>query len=355
MKKSKDKVRIGISIGDIAGIGMEVIIKACMDNRLLNMITPIVYGDSHLAKYYRKEINIHDFSFNPIKSADEANPKRVNIINVTVDRINLSFGKSSKDTGALALKSLDMATKDLAANKIDALVTAPIDKNSIQSEGFDFPGHTEYLANMSNVNEALMLMIEDDLRVGVVTGHIPLKEVASNISEELIIRKLDLLNRSLINDFEIVKPKIAVLALNPHASDHGLIGDEEEKIISPAIAEANEQGILTFGPYSADGFFGQGNYKNFDAILAMYHDQGLVPFKTLAAKGGVNYTAGLPIVRTSPAHGTAFDIAGKGIANESSFREALFAAYDIFLTQKRIKEWTANPLEKTNPKTVGRI
>ena len=346
-RKNDDKVKIGISIGDIAGIGMEVIIKACMDNRILNKITPIVYGDSNLAKFYRKEINIHDFSFNPIDSADSANIKRVNIINVTADRINLSFGKSTKETGALALKSLDMATKDLAANKIDALVTAPIDKNSIQSEGFDFPGHTEYLANMSNVHEALMLMIEDDLRVGVVTGHIPLKEVASNISEELILGKLDLLNRSLINDFEIVKPKIAVLALNPHASDHGLIGDEEEKIIIPAIKEANERGILTFGPYSADGFFGQGNYKNFDAILAMYHDQGLIPFKALAAKGGVNYTAGLPIVRTSPAHGTAFDIAGKGIADESSFREALFAAYDIFMTQKKIKEWTTDPLEKS--------
>ena len=351
----KDKVKIGISIGDIAGVGMEVIIKACMDSRILNKITPIVYGDYNLAKFYRKGINIHDFSFNPIVSADKSNPKRVNIVNIEVDKVNLSFGKSTKETGALALKSLDMATKDLAANKIEALVTAPIDKNTIQSKGFDFPGHTEYLANMSNVDDALMLMIEDDLRVGVVTGHIPIKEVANAISDSLIIKKLELLNRSLINDFEIVKPKIAVLALNPHASDHGLIGDEEEKVIIPAVKEANEMGILTFGPYSADAFFGQENYKNFDAILAMYHDQGLIPFKTLAAKGGVNYTAGLPIVRTSPAHGTAFDIAGKGIANESSFREALFAAYDIFQTRKKLKEWTADPLQKTDPKTVGKV
>ncbi len=351
----KDKVKIGISIGDIAGVGMEVIIKACMDTRILNKITPIVYGDANLAKFYRKGINIHDFSFNLIKSADSANPKRVNIVNIEVDKVNLKFGKSTKETGELALKSLEMATKDLAANKIEALVTAPIDKNTIQAKGFDFPGHTEYLANMSNVDDALMLMIEDNLRVGVVTGHIPIKEVANSITDSLIVKKLELLNRSLISDFEIVKPKIAVLALNPHASDHGLIGDEEEKIIIPAIEEANEMGILTFGPYSADGFFGQGNYKNFDAVLAMYHDQGLIPFKSLATKGGVNYTAGLPIVRTSPAHGTAFDIAGKGVADESSFREALFAAYDIFETRKKIKEWTADPLEKIDPKTVGKV
>jgi len=351
----KDKVKIGISIGDIAGIGLEVIIKTCMDSRILDKITPIVYGDANLAKFYRKEIKITDFSFNPIQSADDANPKRVNIVNVDAEKINLSFGKSTRETGSLALKSLDMATKDLASNKIDALVTAPIDKNSIQSKGFDFPGHTEYLANMSNVNDALMLMIEDNLRIGVATGHIALKEVSENLSEELILRKLDLLNHSLINDFKIVKPKIAVLALNPHASDDGLIGDEEKNIIIPAIKEANDQGVLTFGPYPADGFFGQGNYKNFDAVLAMYHDQGLIPFKSLAAKGGVNYTAGLPIVRTSPAHGTAFDIAGKGIANESSFREALYAAYDIFMTQIELKEWTENPLEKTNPKNMGNI
>ena len=355
MMKRKDKIKIGISIGDMAGIGMEVIIKACMDNRILQRITPVVYGDPHLAKYYRKGINIHDFSFNPIRTADQANPKRVNIVKVAAERINLQFGKSNRDTGALALKSLEMATRDLAANKIDALVTAPIDKSTIQSEGFDFPGHTEYLASMSNVDDALMLMVEDDLRVGVVTGHIPLKEVPETISAPLIIHKLELMNNALKNDFEVIKPKIAVLALNPHAGDNGLIGDEEQKIIIPAVEEANEMGILTFGPYSADGFFGQGNFKNFDGILAMYHDQGLIPFKTLAVNGGVNYTAGLPIVRTSPAHGTAFDIAGKGIADPSSFREALFLAHDIYLTRKKLRDWKANPLEHTDARTVGKV
>jgi len=356
MKEEKRKlVKIGISIGDIAGIGLEVIIKALNDNRILQKITPIVYGDTQLARYYRKGINIHDFSFNPIHSVEQSNPKRVNIVNVDNEKIELVFGKSSKETGALALKSLELATSDLAANKIDALVTAPIDKNTIQSEGFNFPGHTEYLTQMANVDDALMLMIEDQLRVGVVTGHVPLKDVASEISVPLILRKLELLNQSLINDFEVVKPKIAVLALNPHAGDGGLIGEEEISIISPAIEEANELGILTFGPFSADGFFGNGNYQNFDAILAMYHDQGLIPFKTLAYTGGVNYTAGLPIVRTSPAHGTAYDIAGKGIADESSFRAAVFTAYDIFQTRKKIREWTADPLQKTNSREVGRV
>lgn len=341
-----NKIKIGISIGDIAGVGMEVIIKAFTDSRLISLVTPIVYGEAHLAKYYRKEIGINEFSFNQIKSADEANPKMVNLVNVSADRINLSFGKPSKETGELALKSLRKATEDLAANKIDALVTAPIDKHSIQSDGFDFPGHTEYLASMANVDEALMLMIEDDLRIGVVTGHVPVNQISQNLSEEKIVRKILLMNNSLKRDFGIEKPKIAVLALNPHAGDLGLIGDEELKIISPAIEEANEQEVLCFGPYPADGFFGNGNYKNFDAVLAMYHDQGLIPFKTLAAKGGVNYTVGLPIVRTSPAHGTAYDIAGKNLASPSSFREAVYTAHDIFHERKRMTLWTSNPLEK---------
>ncbi len=347
MKKNQNqsKIKIGISIGDVAGIGLEVIIKTFSDPRIFDAITPIIYGNSSIAKAYRKGLNINDFSFNLIKNCEEANPKRVNIIDVSTNEIGLNYGVPSKETGELALKSLEQATADLASNKIDAIVTAPIDKNIIQSKGFNFPGHTEYLTKMANVNEALMLMIEDNLRVGVVTGHIPVKEIASNISIEVILNKLRIFNQSLLNDFGLVKPKLAILGLNPHSGDHGLIGDEEKNIILPAIEKANEEGILAFGPFSADGFFGSGNFNNFDGILAMYHDQGLIPFKTLAYMGGVNFTAGLPIVRTSPAHGTAFDIAGKGIANESSFRTAVYYALDIYMTRKRMKEWNENPLK----------
>lgn len=341
-----NKIKIGISIGDVAGIGLEVIIKTFSDSRIFEKITPIIYGNSTIAKVYRKGLNINDFSFNLIKNADEANPKRVNIIDVTKGELKFKYGVPSQITGELALKSLESATADLAANKIDALVTGPIDKNTIQSKGFTFPGHTEYLTKMANVEESLMLMIEDDLRVGVVTGHVPVKDIVNNISQEKILKKLNLTNQCLINDFGIEKPKIAVLGLNPHSGDNGLIGDEELTIINPAIEAANEEGILTFGPYSADGFFGSGNFTNFDAVLAMYHDQGLIPFKTLAYQGGVNYTAGLPIVRTSPAHGTAYDIAGKGIADESSFRQAVYSAYDIYSIRKRNKEWTDNPLKQ---------
>lgn len=343
-KQKQNKIKIGISIGDISGIGLEVIIKTFNDPRMFENITPIIYGNSAVAKFYRKELNIHDFSFNLVKNADEANPKRVNIIDVSTTELKLNFGRPTKETGELALKSLESATADLAANKIDALVTAPIDKLMIQSKGFNFPGHTEYLTKMSNVDEALMLMIEDGLRVGVVTGHVPVKEISENISKEKILKKLRVINQTLINDFGIEKPKLAVMGLNPHSGDKGLIGDEEITIIQPAIDEANEEGVLAFGPYPADGFFGSGNFNNFDGILAMYHDQGLIPFKTLAYQGGVNYTAGLPIVRTSPAHGTAYDLAGKGLADESSFRMAVHYAYDIYMVRKRMKEWGETPL-----------
>ena len=348
MKKNQNqnKINIGISIGDIAGIGLEVIIKTFSDTRIFDKITPVIYGNADIAKNYRKGLNINDFSFNLVDSADNANPKRVNIIDVFSDNIKLKFGVPSKDTGALALKSLESATADLASNKIDALVTAPIDKNMIQSKGFSFPGHTEYLTKMSNVDEALMLMIEDGLRVGVVTGHVPVKDIVANITTEKIIKKLRLINNCLISDFGVERPKLAILGLNPHSGDHGLIGSEEKDIIEPAIEAINEEGILAFGPYPADGFFGSGNFNNFDGILAMYHDQGFIPFKTLAYMGGVNYTAGLPIVRTSPAHGTAFDSAGKGVADESSFRLAVYSAYDIYMTRKRNKEWTENPLKQ---------
>jgi 4-hydroxythreonine-4-phosphate dehydrogenase len=353
-KQNQNRIKLGISVGDIAGIGLEVIIKTFMDARMFERITPIIYANPAISKFYRKGININDFSFNLIKTAEEANTKRVNIISVSDSEMKLNFGKPSSETGELALKSLEGATADLASNKIDALVTAPIDKNTIQSKGFNFPGHTEYLTKMANVDEALMLMIEDDLRVGVVTGHVPVKEIAENISTEKIVKKLKLIHQCLINDFGIEKPKLAVLGLNPHSGDHGLIGDEEINIIGPAIKEANEEDILTFGPYSADGFFGSGNFHNFDGILAMYHDQGLIPFKTLAYMGGVNYNSGITIVRTSPAHGTAYDIAGKGIADESSFRLAVHCAYDIYMARKRNKEWTENPLNDKDNVELGK-
>jgi 4-hydroxythreonine-4-phosphate dehydrogenase len=257
----------------------------------------------------------------------------------------VELGERSKEGGKYALKSLETAVKDLASNKVDVLVTAPIDKKAIQSEDFDFPGHTEYLAKMSNADDALMLMVSEDLRVGVVTGHIPLQDVAKTVTKEKIIDKIDQINASLLKDFGIPNGKIAVLGLNPHAGEKGLLGDEEDKVIIPAIKEASKNGAQVHGPYPADGFFGSSSYKKFDAILAMYHDQGLIPFKAMTFGFGVNFTAGLPIVRTSPDHGTAFEIAGKNLANEGSFRHAIYLAVDVYAKRQEYKEMSANPLK----------
>ena len=340
-----DKIRVGITVGDLNGIGLEVIIKTLIDNRILQVCTPIVYGSSKVASFHRKALGVSDFSFFPIRDADQANPKNANLVNCWEEEVAIELGKPSSIAGKYALKSLEAAINDIKRNKTDVLVTAPIDKHTIQSDKFNFPGHTEYLAEQFQVKENLMLLVSDSLRVGVVTGHVPVNKISSLLSTELIIKKIRILNKSLIEDFGIRKPKIAVLGLNPHAGDKGLIGDEEAKIIIPAINKAKEDNLLVFGPYPADGFFGSGNFKNFDGILGMYHDQGLVPFKTLSFGSGVNFTAGLPIVRTSPDHGTGYDIAGKNIASEDSFRQALYLACDIFKNRIEHKELTSNPLK----------
>ncbi len=339
-----DRVRVGITTGDINGIGIEVIIKALSDNRILENVIPIIYGSSKVITAHKKALNV-EFNFNRIDSADKAVKKKINLINCWDEEVNVELGERSKEGGKYALKSLETAVKDLASNKVDVLVTAPIDKKAIQSEDFDFPGHTEYLAKMSNVDDALMLMVSEDLRVGVVTGHIPLQDVAKTITKEKIVDKIDQINASLLKDFGIPNGKIAVLGLNPHAGEKGLLGDEEDKVIIPAIKEASKNGAQVYGPYPADGFFGSSSYKKFDAILAMYHDQGLIPFKAMTFGFGVNYTAGLPIVRTSPDHGTAFEIAGKNLANEGSFRHAIYLAVDVFAKRQEYKEMSANPLK----------
>ncbi|MBE8720030.1 4-hydroxythreonine-4-phosphate dehydrogenase PdxA [Sphingobacterium pedocola] len=339
-----DKLKVGISIGDINGIGLEVIIKSLLDNRVIEYFTPIVYGNTKNASFHRKANNINDFSFNVINGAEQANPKRANIINCWQEDVRITLGEENEIGGKYAFISLERAVEDLNAGKIDALITAPINKHNIQQEGFSFPGHTEYLQSKTNSDDVLMFMICDDLRIGVVTGHIPVKEVAHQITEEAILKKLRLMNGSLKTDFWVQKPKIAVLGLNPHAGDNGIIGTEDDTVIRPAINKAKEEGILCFGPYPADGFFAADTYLKFDGVLAMYHDQGLIPFKHIASRKGVNYTAGLPIVRTSPDHGTGYDIAGKNLASHDSFLEAIFAAVHIVKNRREQAELSKNPL-----------
>lgn len=324
-----NKIKIGISIGDVNGIGLEVILKTLAEVKILDYCTPIVYGHTKVASYHRKALGIGDFSFNVITEAAAANPKKANMINCWEEDVKIELGVANETGGKYALLSLERATSDLVSGEIDALVTAPINKHNIQSDTFQFPGHTEYLQEKSGSNEVLMFLLSEELRVGVVTGHIPIADVARSVTKEKIVKKLQLINDSLKKDFWVEKPKIAVLGLNPHAGDHGLLGKEEQDIIMPAIQEAFDKGIICFGPYPADGFFGKGSYKQFDAVLAMYHDQGLVPFKALAFGTGVNYTAGMKYVRTSPDHGTGYDIAGKNVADPSSFIEAVFAAVHI--------------------------
>lgn len=344
MSSKNESVKVGVSVGDINGVGMEVIMKTFKDNRSLDNITAVVYGSARLTSYYKKTLGYHQFNFVKADSADNAKPNKANLINVWEDEVKVTMGESTEDGGAYALKSLEAATADLAAGKIDVLVTGPINKNNIQSDNFNFPGHTEYLTKYANAEESLMLMVDDNLRIGVATNHIPLKDVSEVLTKEIIINKVKLMANTLIKDFGVNKPRIAVLGLNPHAGDDGLLGSEEEEVIIPALENLNEEGILAYGPYAADGIFGSGNYNKFDAVLAMYHDQGLVPFKALSGGNGVNFTAGLPIVRTSPDHGTAFDIAGKGKASEDSFRKAMFTAVDIFKHRKAYKDMTADPL-----------
>jgi len=348
IEQSKDKehrIRVGISHGDINGISYEIIIKTLQDQWVLENYTIIIYGSSKVTSYYRKIMNVTDLNFNLIRRADQAHPRRPNIINIIDEEVKIDLGKITPLAGQLAFKSLEMATSDLLKNQIDVLVTAPINKKNIQSDSFRFPGHTEYLAEKCNVEDMLMLMVNRQFRIGVVTGHIPLSKVSETITEDLLLNKIKILDQSLIQDFGVLKPRIAILALNPHAGDNGLIGDEDTRIIKPAIEKAFGNGILVFGPYPADGFFGSSNFRAFDGILAIYHDQGMVPFKVLSFDEGVNYTAGLPVIRTSPAHGTAFDIAGKNEANPEAFRNALFTACDIFTHRIQYKELRKNPLQ----------
>ena len=329
-------VIVGITQGDGNGIGYEVIIKALADPRILESFTPVIYGSSKIFGFYKKLIhNLDQLDTNVISSAKDAHPRRINIVNCLPDNIFVEPGQPTPEAAKAAMTSLEWAVKDIRRGDIDVLVTAPINKKAMVNEGFGYTGHTEYLQNAFGVRDIAMFMVSQTMKVGVVTGHIPLKDVPSSISPQKIISKLHLLNDSLKRDFGVDMPKIAVLSLNPHCGDGGLLGDEEQNIIRPAVEEAVNQGILAFGPYSPDGYFGLGEYSKFDATLAMYHDQGLEPFKALSFSDGVNFTAGLPIVRTSPDHGTAYDMAGRDAADPLSMRASIFTAIDIY--RNRIK------------------
>ncbi len=345
--EEKTKIKLGISHGDINGIGYEVILKSLLDNRINDFFTPILYGSPKVLAYHRKALNIENFSLYTIRHPSEANPKKSNIINCIDDNVRVELGKSTTMAGQASLKALERAVEDTKNGEIDALVTAPINKDNIQSEKFSFPGHTEYLKHKFKAKDVLMLMVSENLKVGVITGHVPLKDVPGMITEDLILQKVRLLNRSLIEDFNVSKPKIAVLGLNPHSGDNGLIGKEEIETIIPALKKAQDEGIVALGPYAADGLFGSKDYSKFDAILAMYHDQGLAPFKSISFTSGVNFTAGLPFIRTSPAHGTAYEIAGKDEASPDSFRQAMYLALDIYKNRMRYKKWNENPLKKS--------
>lgn len=340
----ENKIKVGITQGDINGIGYEVIIKALMDPRILDVCTPVVYGSPKVLAYHRKALNIPNFSLNSVATAREANPRRANLINCLDDNARVELGKASGYAGEAAFIALEMAVHDLIEHQIDLLVTAPINKYTIQSKDFNFAGHTEYLQEKLSSSDVLMLMVSEYLKVGVVTGHIPLAQVTSEITKDLLLSKLHLLDRSLRYDFDIGTPRIAVLGLNPHSGDQGLLGSEEEEIIRPALEIARQEGVMALGPYAADGYFGSGLYQKFDAVLAMYHDQGMAPFKALSFDSGVNYTVGLPFVRTSPAHGTAYEIAGLDKASADSMRQAIYMAVDIYKCRKANRELKKNAL-----------
>lgn len=346
---SSPRLRVGITHGDFNGVGYEVILKMLDDPRILELCTPVVYGSAKIAAYYRKGLELaFNIPFNQIQQASQARTDAVNIVNVIGQEAHIAPGESTPEAGEAAFIALERAVADLKEGTIDVLLTAPINKANIQSDTFRFAGHTEYLASACGDGaEPLMILFNDRIRVALVTTHLPLAKIAEAITEDAIVAKLQLFNQSLTADFAIVKPRIAVLSLNPHAGDGGLLGAEEKEIIAPAIERArNQLKIHTFGPYPADGFFGNGLYTKFDGVLAMYHDQGLAPFKTLAMESGVNFTAGLPYVRTSPDHGTGYDIAGKGVASEASMRAALYAAIDIFRSRRTHEEMTSSPLPK---------
>ena len=348
----ENKFKIGITQGDTNGIGWEIILKALADPRMTELFTPVVYGSPKAAAYYRNTVaEIEAFSFNPVASAAEARRGKANLVTCG-ETADIAPGKPTPEAGRAAVEALCAAMRDLKAGHLDALVTAPFDKETVQADDFRYTGHTEYLAAELE-GEAMMILCSDVLRVGLVTKHIPVSEIARNITKERIVRDLDTLRRALIEDFGIVEPRIAVMALNPHAGDGGLLGREEQEIIRPAIVEAFSKGVLAFGPFAADGLFAGGGYAKYDGILAMYHDQGLAPFKSLSPDG-VNFTAGLSAVRTSPDHGTAYDIAGQDKADPQSMRSAIYAAIDIVEHRRAWAEWTRNPLQRAERDRGGR-
>ncbi len=346
--KSNKKIKVGISIGDLNGIGGELIVKTFEDKRLVELCTPVIYASikvmSFLKNHFSSRIN-----FIGINSADQAQHGKVNVVKVWSNEVPIEFGKETPDAGRYAIKSLKNAVQDLKSDKVDMLLTAPINKHNIQSEQFKFPGHTDFL-NQELEGQSLMFMISNNLRIGLLTDHVPVSAIAKHITEELIHNKIEAIHRSLQLDFGIRAPKIAVLGINPHTGDHGVIGNEDDTILRPALEALKQSGKLVYGPYAADSFFGTTNFLNFDAIVASYHDQGLIPFKTLTFGNGVNFTAGLNKVRTSPDHGTAYDIAGQGIAQTDSFKEALFAGIDIFKTRTLNLELQSNPLPAARQK-----
>ena len=326
--KQSHKPTIGITLGDINGIGPEVVIKSLLDSRIINLITPVIYGSTKILSYYRKNLGIEDFNYSQVRD-NYFNHKKINVVNCWNEMAEIKIGTSTREGGDYAFKALERAVKDLKEGKINALVTGPINKNNIQSDQFNFPGQTEYITKESGRKDSLMMMVGESLKVGLVTTHLPIKDIPSQITNKNVSAKLKIFIDSLKNDYGITKPKIAVLGLNPHAGDDGLLGKEEQEIIKPVIEEFKNKGHLTYGPYPSDGFFGAAQYKNFDGILAMYHDQGLIAFKTLSFEIGVNYTAGLEVIRTSPDHGTAYNLAGKNLASEISMRSAIYLAKDI--------------------------
>lgn len=345
-------MKIGITIGDINGISPEVIIKALSNPIILNTFTPIVYGSYKVLSYHKNIVKDNNLGFHSINNAKQAQDKKVNLVNCWDDNVNITLGKATEDGGKYAYMALDKAMNDIKEGSLDALVTAPINKNAMQLAKFPFPGHTEYLTHHDGKTNSLMLMSSDALKIALVTNHVPISKVAGLISKELILEKIKILNKTLIEDFGHERPVICVLGLNPHASDDSVIGDEEEKVIRPAIVEAKKQGMIVTGPHPADGFFGSSQWTKADAVLAMYHDQGLIPFKALTFGTGTNVTAGLSFIRTSPDHGTAYDIAGNNLADESSFLQALFTAVDMVKNRKEYHESRENALVRRVKKSA---
>ena len=350
---TENKPVIGFSCGDINGIGPEIIIKTIGDARLIEVCTPVIFASNRVINFYRKSVPEVTFNFLSVKDLSRINHRQINIYNCWEEEVSINPGIMSEAGGKYAIKSLEIASRALKEGRINALVTAPIHKKNIQSSNFNFTGHTPFLKDLFGVNDVLMLLVAENIKVGLVTEHLPIKDVAQNITRESIFSKIKILHASLQKDFGIDRPRIAVLGLNPHAGDEGLIGKEEEEFIKPAIKEAKQNNMLVIGPFSADAFFARGQYEKFDAVLAMYHDQGLIPFKSLSVGEGVNFTAGIPGIRTSPDHGTAFDIAGQNKADESSFRAAVFTCIDVLNNRRTYDENRKNPLKKMSAAVVA--